>query len=187
MKPVQREEILDYVTYGEKRNEIQLSVLKQKEPRRIHLGEYLTFLFENTETIRYQIQEMMRVERIVKEADILHELATYNELLGDAGQLGCTLLIGIDDEQQRDEALTRWLGLLDHMYLRMPDGTQVRASWDPRQVGTDRLSSVQYLKFAAGGVAPIGIGIDLEDPLIGGEMTLSEPQRSALQSDLSES
>ncbi|MDP6730891.1 MAG: DUF3501 family protein, partial [SAR324 cluster bacterium] len=53
MRPVQREEILDYVTYSEKRSEFQLSVLKQKEPRRIHLGEYLTFLFENTDTVRY--------------------------------------------------------------------------------------------------------------------------------------
>ncbi|HCP33666.1 MAG TPA: DUF3501 domain-containing protein, partial [Deltaproteobacteria bacterium] len=86
MKPVQREEILDYVTYGEKRNEIQLSVLKQKEPRRIHLGEYLTFLFENTETIRYQIQEMMRVEQIVKEEAIQHEIKTYNELIGEEGE-----------------------------------------------------------------------------------------------------
>ena len=82
MKPVQREEILDYVTYGEKRNEIQLSVLKQKEPRRIHLGEYLTFLFENHETIRYQVQEIMRAERIVRESAIREELDTYNTILG---------------------------------------------------------------------------------------------------------
>ena len=51
MRPVKREEILDYITYTEKRSELQLSVLKQKEPRRIHLGEYLTFLFENTDTV----------------------------------------------------------------------------------------------------------------------------------------
>ena len=66
MRPVQREEILDYVTYTEKRSELQSSVLNQKEPRRIHLGENLTFLFENTDTVRYQIQEMMKAEQIVK-------------------------------------------------------------------------------------------------------------------------
>ena len=82
MRPVQREEILDYITYTEKRSELQSSVLKQKEPRRIHLGEYLTFLFENTDTIRYQIQEMMKAEQIVKEEAIQHEIDTYNELLG---------------------------------------------------------------------------------------------------------
>ena len=81
MRPVQREEILDYITYTEKRSELQLSVLKQKERRRIHLGEYLTFLFENTYTVRYQIQEMMKAEQIVKEEAIQHEIDTYNELL----------------------------------------------------------------------------------------------------------
>ena len=91
MRPVKREEILDYITYTEKRSELQLSVLKQKEPRRIHLGEYLTFLFENTNTVRYQIQEMMKAEQIVKEEAIQHEIDTYNELLGSKGELGCVL------------------------------------------------------------------------------------------------
>ena len=81
MRPVKREEILDYITYTEKRSELQTSVLKQKEPRRIHLGESLTFLFENTDTVRYQIQEMMKAEQIVKEEAIQHEINTYNELL----------------------------------------------------------------------------------------------------------
>ena len=97
MRPVKREEILDYITYTEKRSELQSSVLKQKEPRRIHLGEYLTFLFENTDTGRYQIQEMMKAEQIVKEEAIQHEIDTYNELLGSIGELGCVLLIEIAD------------------------------------------------------------------------------------------
>ncbi len=184
MKPVIREELLDYVTWTEQRPIARPQILAAKELRRVQVDSCFTFLFENRDTVRYQVQEMMRVEHIVKEADIAHELATYNELLGDAGGLGCTLLIGIDNEQQRDQALSRWLGLLPHVYLRMPDGSQVRATWDPRQVGEDRLSAVQYLKFATGGVAPSAIGIDLEDPLIGEEHTLSDQQRAALQSDL---
>ena len=85
MKPVLREELLDYVTYAERRDEIRARVLELKRPRRVHVGDELTFLFENRETVRYQVQEMMRVERIVREADILHELQTYNELLGGPG------------------------------------------------------------------------------------------------------
>ena len=69
----------------------------------IHVGQHLTFLFENTDTIRYQVQEMMRAERIVREADIQHELDTYNELLGGAGELGCCLLIEIDDRAEREK------------------------------------------------------------------------------------
>ena len=185
MKPVSRDEIVDYVTWTEQRPTARPGILAAKELRRIHVDHYFTFLFENRDTIRYQVQEMMRVERIVKESEIVHELTTYNDLLGGPGELGCTLLIGLDDEAQRDEALGRWLGLLEHIYLRMKDGSKLRASWDPRQVGSDRLSAVQYLRFAAGDLAPTGIGIDFTDPLIGAETTLSGPQRAALQADLS--
>ena len=101
MKPVERSEILDYVTYSERRPQIRSSAMEAKEKRRVLVGEVFTFLFENQETVRYQVQEMMRVERIVKETDIAHELQTYNELLGGEGELGCTLLIGIDDEAER--------------------------------------------------------------------------------------
>ena len=91
MKRVTRQEILDYVTYEEQRKQIREKIMKIKELRRINVAGVLSFLFENTDTVRYQIQEMIRVERIVKETDILHEIKTYNELLGDSGELGCTL------------------------------------------------------------------------------------------------
>ena len=182
MKPVQREEILDYVTYGEKRNEIQLSVLKQKEPRRIHLGEYLTFLFENTETIRYQIQEMIRVEQIVKEEAIQHEIKTYNELIGEEGELGCVLLIEIADAQIRPKKLREWLGLQEKIYLVLDSGERVYAEWDKRQIDDEKLSSVQYLKFDTSGITPKGIGVD--HPELQCEMDLSVEQRGALNHDL---
>jgi hypothetical protein len=105
VKPVIRSEILDYVTWSEQREQAMPKVLAIKQRRRIHLGKYLTFLFENADTVRYQIQEMVRVEKMVKEAEIQHEIATYNELLGGAGELGCTLLIEIDDKSVRDMKL----------------------------------------------------------------------------------
>ena len=78
MRPVERHEIIDYATYEEQRNAIREQVLKVKESRRIHVGDHLTFLFENAETVRYQVQEMMRTEKMVKESDIQHEINTYN-------------------------------------------------------------------------------------------------------------
>ena len=84
MKHVSREEILDYVTYEDQRSEVRENIMKIKEVRRINVGGVLSFLFENKDTVRYQIQEMMRVERIVKEADIQHEIKTYNEILGES-------------------------------------------------------------------------------------------------------
>ena len=182
MKPVKRSELLDYITYGEQREAIRDSALRAKSLRRILVGECFTFLFENRETVRYQVQEMMRIERIVKEDDIQHELDTYNELIHPAGTVGCTLLVGIEDEAERDQKLKEWMGLNEHIYAVCPDGKQVRPTWDPRQVGDTRLSSVQYLSFAFGSVAPTAIGIEM--PGIEEETELSGPQREALADDL---
>ena len=82
MKYVSREEILDYVTYEDQRSEVRENIMKIKEVRRINVGGVLSFLFENKDTVRYQIQEMMRVERIVKEADTQHDIKPYIEILG---------------------------------------------------------------------------------------------------------
>jgi len=182
VKPVDRSEILDYVTYGEQREATRASTLRAKSVRRILVGEYFTFLFENRETVRYQVQEMLRIERIVKEDDIQHELDTYNELIHPQGTIGCTLMVGIDDEAERDVKLRAWLGLNEHIYAKLPDGTRRGPTWDPRQVGEDRLSSVQYLTFALGSEPPDAIGIDM--PGLEMETELSVPQRDALGQDL---
>ncbi|HSB18467.1 MAG TPA: DUF3501 family protein [Anaeromyxobacteraceae bacterium] len=182
MQKVQRSEILDLQTYDRERPRLRPAAMEAKEVRRIHLGPHLTFLFENRETIRYQIHEMVRAERLFREEEIAHELDTYNELLGGPGELGCSLLIEIADPRERDEKLRRWLRLLEHLYLRTPDGRKVRPSFDPRQVGEDRLSSVQYLKFDVGGTAPAAVGCDLPD--LAAETELSPAQRQALADDL---
>lgn len=183
MRKVERKEILDYETYDERRDAVRQEIMKIKADRRLHVGEYLTFLFENADTIRYQIQEMMRAERIVKESAILHEMETYNEILGDDGELGCCLLIEIDDPEERGVRLREWMGLQDHLYLRMEDGSKVRARYDSRQVGMDRLSSVQYLKFPVGSGIPVGIGSDFPELEI--ETQLTDAQKQALKRDLS--
>jgi len=182
MKPVLREEIVDYQTYEETRDAFRAKILEIKKPRRIHVGDHLTFLFENRETMRYQVQEMMRAEQIVKEADIQHELETYNELLGKDGELGCTLLIEIESEAERAVLLKAWLSLPEHLYVLMADGTKHYAVYDERQVGEERLSSVQYLRFPVGGDTPVAIGSDFEK--LDQQTVLSEQQRAALAADL---
>lgn len=182
MKPVERAEILDFVTYGENRQEILERVLAQKKSRRVHLGDHLTFLFENRDTVRFQIQEMLRVEQIVKEAEIRHELDTYNELLGEEGEIGATLLIEIDDPKQRQKLLREWRSLPDRIYVELEGGERVPARYDARQVGEDRLSSVQYLKFPVGGRAPVAVGSD--HPSLTCRTELTAEQRASLREDL---
>lgn len=184
MRTVRREEILDFVTYEDRRAELRRSAMRAKDARRIHVGRHLTFLFENHETIRYQVQEMTRAERMVKESDIQHEIDTYNELLGQDGDLGCTLLIEIDDPVDRADKLARWLSLPGSLYAELPDGRRVRPTCDERQIGATRLSSVQYLKFAVQGQTPAAIGCDLDDPEVCGHTRLTPEQRASLAEDL---
>lgn len=179
---VQRSDIVDYQTYGDTRDETRKSAMAAKKPRRIHLGEFLTMLFENRATLTYQIQEIMRAERIAREADIQAEIDTYNEMLGGPGDLGCVLLVEIDDVDERAVKLEEWLGLQEHIYALMPDGTKVFATFDPSQVGDDRISAVQYLKFPVGDEAPVGFGTDFD--ALREEMLLSDEQRAALRADL---
>ena len=182
MKKVTREEIVDFITYGDLRDDMRAKVLEIKRERRYHAGEHLTFLFENADTVLYQIQEMMRIENIVRESDILHELETYNEVLGGPGELGCTLLIEIDDPAKRDVLLRRWIKMMEHIFVEVEGGQKVYCSFDHRQVGEERLSSVQYIKFDSGGRVPLAVGCDLESCDV--KVLLTEQERGALGHDL---
>src|SRR5437867_588681 len=144
---VERPEIVDYMTYEDLRARFRAEVMKAKELRRIHIGEYLTLLFENHLTVRYQIQEMIRAERIVRESDIAHEIDTYNELLGGEGELGCTLLIEIEDPALRDRKLREWWSLPERIYVVLENGTRIPAMCDESQRGEVWLSFVHSLKF----------------------------------------
>lgn len=186
-RKVARDTLVDFETWEQElRPREQARVLELKRARRVHVGPYLTFLFENADTIRYQVQEMMRVERLVKESAIQHELDTYNELIGDEGELGCALLIEIEDPAVRDRLLRGWHGMERHWYVRTASGERIAAAYDPRQVGDGgRLSSVQYLKFGVGDQVPAAIGCDHPDYTY--ESPLTDAQRDALASDLARS
>ena len=181
---VLRTEILDYQTYEDRREAERVRIFEIKRPRRVHLGDHLTFLFENHDTIRYQIQEMVRVERIVRESSIREEIDAYNEVLGGPGHLGCALLIEIEEEARRQPLLEEWMGLQEHLFAELPNNTRVYAEYDPAQVGERRLSAVQYLTFKLQ-ESPVALGCDL--PVLEGLVALDETQRVALAEDLAAS
>lgn len=185
MKKVDRNQIVDYQTWADDvRPAIEAELYEAKALRRVRIEPYLTFLFENALTVRWQIQEMMRVERIVKEQAIQHEIDTYNGLLGGPGELGVVLLIEIEDKELRDVKLAAWLDLLDHVYVELEDGRRVKPGFDPAQIGEERLSSVQYLRFGTGGAVPVAVGCD--HPEATGRTDLGPQQRAALAADLAE-
>lgn len=182
MRQVSRSAIVDLDHYERMRPEFRRTVMAAKAARRVHLGEHLTFLFENALTMRYQVQEMVRVERLTREQDILQELETYNALLGADGELPCTLLIEIDDPVVRAARLAAWYELPAHLYAVLADGRRVRPIFDESQRGRGRLSSVQYLRFPVGAEVPVALGVDL--PGSEAEVRLTAEQRAALAADL---
>ncbi|MFM2153995.1 MAG: hypothetical protein RL199_2430 [Pseudomonadota bacterium] len=151
MQPVQRSEILDLAAYEALRDGVRAEVLSLKAARRVGLGGHMTLLFENRDTVRYQVQEMLRVERLVAEREILHELATYNELVPGDGELSATLLLEYPDEVQRDRQLRALVGLEQALSLRVGGLPPVPAMFDTRQVSTERISSVHYVRWALPG------------------------------------
>ena len=181
MRKVTREEIVDFMTWDDRRPTERPRILAMKEPRRLTAGP-ITVLVENTDTVRYQVQEMMRIERIVRDADIQHELNTYNELLGGDGTIGTVILIEIDDPDERRVKLKEWTALPEHIYLELADGTRIRGQFDGRQIEDGKLSSVQYVIFDVGGKVPVAMGSDM--PSLDVRLDLSDAQRGALAEDL---
>jgi hypothetical protein len=182
MRPVRRDEIVDLQRYEEGRDAFRTRVFAVKAARRVHLGEVLTFLFENRDTVRYQVQEMIRAERLWRDEDIQRELDTYNELLGGEGELGATLLIELEDPAERARLLRLWRDLPEHLYALLEDGRRVRPRVDERQRDAERLSAVQFLRFPTGGAVPVALGSDLKG--LAAEARLSDAQRAALAEDL---
>src|SRR5215467_10071466 len=101
MAAISRESLLSLEAYARERSAFRARVLEHKRPRTVHLGEHLTLLFEDELTIRYQVQEMLRIERIFEEDGIQHELDAYNPLIPDGGNWKATMLIEYPDAEQR--------------------------------------------------------------------------------------
>jgi len=149
MKGVAREQLLDLTAYERIRPEFLERTIALKRPRRISVGDRLTFIFENRDTVLFQIQEMLRAERQVKEEKIQDEIAVYNELVPGADELSATLMIEIPEQKQIRSELDRLIGIDEHVILDV-GGEAVRATFDPKQFESDRISAVQYVRFPLG-------------------------------------
>jgi hypothetical protein len=147
MQTVKIEEIKNIADYELEREVWRPQVMALKDRRRVRVGGHLTFLFENRDTVRYQIQEMVRIERIVRTEDIAREVETYNELIPGPGQLSASMLIEYGTPEERDVHLRELLGIEKHVWLVVGDTAPALALFDTRQISTDRVSAVQYIKF----------------------------------------
>jgi hypothetical protein len=189
MRPVNVSEVKNIAEYELLRPAWRPEIMALKEWRRVSLGEHFTLLFENRETVLYQIQEMMRIERIVKPEEIAHEVETYNELIPGPGELSATLLIEYETPEERALRLHALLGLESHIWLECA-GRRCQARFDDRQASAERLSSVQYVKFPLlpEQIAEFSRGAQLivDHPHYQAKWTLTPAQLCELHRDLSE-
>jgi Protein of unknown function (DUF3501) len=195
MKAVQRGQILPYEQYEKLRPLLRPLFIAEKDRRRLAVGPHLTLLFENAQTVWYQVQEMLCSERITSEEGIAHELDTYNELLPGPNELAATMLIEFTDATQRDENLRQLIGLESRIYLLIGERRQT-ARVDLRQVSTDRVSSVQFLRFGVGGIDADGfaakaaqgqIAVEITHPMMRVRTPISGTLAAVLAQDLSQS
>jgi len=149
VKRLERENLLDLIAYERVRPEFRAQIIELKRPRRIALGDRLSFVFENRDTVQFQIQEMLRAERTVKEDQIQAEIDIYNELIPGPDELSATLMIEIPDMERTREELDRLIGIDEQVELQIGEDT-VHASFDPKQFEAERIAAVQYVRFPLG-------------------------------------
>ncbi len=149
MKPIARDELLRLGDYEEIRERFRGRVIDEKKRRRVAVGENVTAVFENRDTVLLQIQEMLRTERITREASILHEMETYNQLIPGDDEVSATLMIEFSEKETRERMLTEMSGIERHVRISI-DGRAFPARWDPARILAGRASAVLYLRFPLG-------------------------------------
>lgn len=135
--------------YAKVRGEFRAKVMEHKQTRKVPIGPNATLYFEDRLTMQYQIQEMLRVERIFEQAGIADELAAYNPLIPDGRNLKATFMVEFGDVEERRLALTKLVGIEDKVWLRVGDQAPVAPISDEDLERDDetKTSAVHFLRF----------------------------------------
>ena len=146
---IRRDSLLPLEAYARERNAFRAKVMEHKKQRTVHLGEHVTLLFEDELTIRYQVQEMLRIERIFEEDGIQHELDAYNPLVPDGSNWKATMLIEYPDVEERRRMLARLKGLERRVWVQVRGCERVFAVADEdlERENEEKTSSVHFLRF----------------------------------------
>ena len=170
MPRITRDSLMSLEAYAKVRNDFRANVMAHKKARNVHLGAHITLLFEDEMTMRYQIQEMLRAERIFEEHGIQDELDAYNPLIPDGSNWKATMLIEYADVEQRQAALARLIGVEDRVWVQVGSGARIHAIADEdlERENESKTSSVHFLRFeldpasrqALRGGAALTFGVD---------------------------
>jgi Protein of unknown function (DUF3501) len=167
---ITRDSLWSLEDYAKRRDDFRAQVLEHKKNRAVHLGPNLTLVFEDEMTVRYQIQEMLRIEKTYEEAGIRDELDAYNPLIPDGSNFKCTMMIEYEDAEERAKKLSELIGIEDRVWVQVEGSSKVYAISDEdlERETEYKTSAVHFMRFElkpemksnlkAG--ASIGMGVD---------------------------
>ena len=189
---IKRESLLSLEAYARQRDDFRARVMEHKKRRTVHLGEHVTLLFEDELTIRYQVQEMLRIERIFEEEGIRGELEAYNPLVPDGSNWKATMLIEYPDADERRRMLAKLKGVERATWVQVEGCARVPAIADEdlERENEEKTSSVHFLRFEIDAQsrrrlregARVLVGI--EHPQYRAAVELGPEVRAALAADL---
>jgi hypothetical protein len=192
MPRIERASLMSLEAYARERTQFRAKVMAHKKERTVPLGEHVTLLFEDELTVRYQVQEMLRVERIFEEQGILEELDAYNPLVPDGRNLKATLMVEYPDPDERRVRLQELIGIEDRTWIQVEGHARVWAVADEdldRENG-EKTSSVHFLRFdlsdtmARGLKAGSSLAIGIDHPRYAASVETSAGVRNSLVRDL---
>jgi hypothetical protein len=192
MSKIERGSLLSLEAYARERNAFRARVIEHKKVRTVALGDHLTLIFEDELTIRYQVQEMLRIERIFEEAGIQDELEAYSPLVPDGSNLKATMMIEYPDVVERRHALSLLKGIEDRVWVQVGEGARIFAIADEdlERENEEKTSAVHFLRFEfdaaaraslAGGA---GLTVGVDHPQYQARVALAPAVRAALAADL---
>jgi hypothetical protein len=192
MKPVTQDELLNLYEYEKVREARRQEIIELKRRRRVEVGRYLSFVFENHATAWFQIQEMIRAERIVDDAKVADEVTVYNDLLPGPGELAATMFIEIGDPAAIKPVLDALLGIDTRDYVRMEVGSHVivgrfETGHSDEELG--KLSAVHFVRFAVPAAARAAfataeVALVVDHPNERARTVLSAETKESLAEDL---
>lgn len=193
MPKLSRESLMPLEAYAKARKDFRAQVIAHKKHRTVHLGEHVTLLFEDELTMRYQVQEMLRAEKIFEENGIQEEIDAYNPLIPDGRNFKATMMIEYEDENERRAALAKLKGVEDRTWIRVEGLQRVYAIADEdlERENDEKTSSVHFLRFeltkemAEALKYGVGLSMGVEHPAYTATLDpIPAPIRAALVKDL---
>lgn len=170
MAKITRDSLMTLEAYAKARLDFRAKVIEHKKVRTVHVGAHVTLIFEDELTMRYQVQEMLRVEKIFEEAGINDELEAYNPLIPDGSNWKATMMIEYAEVDERQRMLAKLIGIEDQVWVRVAGHDKVNAIADEDldRSRDDKTASVHFLRFELTNVmvqslksgAALAIGVD---------------------------